>query len=282
MRSDALRPDGWTSADAAGLPILPGLVRGAEVKAGVIDHALRFTVPQHVRRAHPPGPPRRRNGQRAVAAADGHARTAEGVVRLVAALAAARVIDQAMKKYGMILADNGSAWYVSGYSSSCVRRRRPAHAEPHHRRRPGGRRHVRCRERLSGTPRKVEAGGGRLSAPWEWVDPRWQQAGLRTDGGLNHDPAVPHSAHRPDAPALQAAALARRLLRQPRPPRPLRRQGPRPLGAGAADAIPHDGSGRRRATVNHQPIAPLDEWGHDCLWWLDRMVRSRATSWSSG
>jgi len=45
MRSDALRPDGWTSADAAGLPILPGLVRGSEVNAGVIDHALRFTVP---------------------------------------------------------------------------------------------------------------------------------------------------------------------------------------------------------------------------------------------
>ena len=45
MRSDALRPDGWTSADAAGLPILPGLVRGSEVTRGVIDHALRFTVP---------------------------------------------------------------------------------------------------------------------------------------------------------------------------------------------------------------------------------------------
>jgi len=45
LRSNHLRPDGWTSADAAGLPILPGLVRWNEVKKGVIDHALRFTVP---------------------------------------------------------------------------------------------------------------------------------------------------------------------------------------------------------------------------------------------
>src|SRR6185312_14423864 len=53
LRSNALRPDGWTSADAAGLPIFPGLVRYDEVSAGAIDHALRFTL-QHSREAFVP------------------------------------------------------------------------------------------------------------------------------------------------------------------------------------------------------------------------------------
>ena len=55
LRSDALRPDGWTSADAAGLPILPGLVRADEVASGHINHALRFTVSQVAIGLHPPG-----------------------------------------------------------------------------------------------------------------------------------------------------------------------------------------------------------------------------------
>ena len=57
LESDHLRPDGWTSADAAGLPILPGLVRWNEIRRGVIDHALRFTAPRDLQRAHLPGPP---------------------------------------------------------------------------------------------------------------------------------------------------------------------------------------------------------------------------------
>ena len=58
--SNALRPAGWTSADAAGLPILPGLARYDEVAAGAIDHALRFTVAAHAQRVRLPGPPLRR------------------------------------------------------------------------------------------------------------------------------------------------------------------------------------------------------------------------------
>ncbi|GEN81229.1 hypothetical protein N867_03565 [Actinotalea fermentans ATCC 43279 = JCM 9966 = DSM 3133] len=108
------RPAGWTSADAAGLPILPGLVRYEEVAAGRIDHALRFTVAQ-TRRAY-------------VAPARHFASSNPSdslppmgmQVRLRAGFDIsgfpyqARVILQAMKDYGLILADNGSDWYVSG------------------------------------------------------------------------------------------------------------------------------------------------------------------------
>ncbi len=114
LRSNALRPDTWTSADAAGLPILPGLVRHAEVSAGEIRHALRFTAPQ-TRSAHvwparhdasnlsgsqyPP------MGQRFRLRADYDISTFSPAVQ---------VLLRAMKTYGLILADNGSAWYISG------------------------------------------------------------------------------------------------------------------------------------------------------------------------
>ena len=118
MTSNALRPDGWTSADAAGLPILPGLVRYGEVSSGLIDHALRFTAPStcsgHIY-------PARHD------AGSGSCQTLPPMglrVRLKASFdlsqlsPQARVIGQALKTYGMILADNGSPWYVSGFSSS--------------------------------------------------------------------------------------------------------------------------------------------------------------------
>ena len=73
LRSNALRPRGWTSADAAGLPILPGLVRYSEVRRGAINHALRFTVPDTLRRLHLPGPARGRRGQLQRPATDGPA-----------------------------------------------------------------------------------------------------------------------------------------------------------------------------------------------------------------
>ena len=114
LNSNTLRPDTWTSADAAGLPIVPGLVRYDEVAAGEIRHAIRFTVPQ-TRRAYiwparhmassltgsqyPP------MGQR---------------FRLKASFDISgfspenQVILRALQKYGMILADNGSSWYISG------------------------------------------------------------------------------------------------------------------------------------------------------------------------
>lgn len=111
-----LRPDGWTSADAAGLPILPGLARYDEVAAGEINHALRFTVPQT------------RNTY--VWPARHYASDLTGIqyppmgqrFRLKASFNIdpnqfshdAQVILRTLKKYGMILADNGSAWYISG------------------------------------------------------------------------------------------------------------------------------------------------------------------------
>jgi hypothetical protein len=114
LSSNALRPDGWTSADAAGLPILPGLVRYDEVNAGEINHAIRFTA-SSTQKAHvwparhdassitnPAVPPM---GQR---------------FRLKLSFDTSgyapqvRVILDAMKRYGLILADNGADWFISG------------------------------------------------------------------------------------------------------------------------------------------------------------------------
>ena len=114
LRSNALRPLGWTSADAAGLPILPGLVTVDEVLSGEIRHAIRFTAPQ-TRRAF-------------VWPARHYASSLTGTqyprmgerFRLKASFDITpfppdvQVILRAMKKYGIILADNGSAWYISG------------------------------------------------------------------------------------------------------------------------------------------------------------------------
>ncbi len=113
LGSNHLRPAGWTSADAAGLPILPGLARYDEVARGVIDHALRFTAPC--------------TSKAYVYPARHEASTCSGFyppmglrVRLRAGVNIsrlpdqARVVAQALKTYGLILADNGSPWYVSG------------------------------------------------------------------------------------------------------------------------------------------------------------------------
>jgi hypothetical protein len=117
MKSNALRPDGWTSADAAGLPILPGLVRYREVAAGVIDHALRFTAPK-TRSSHI-YPARHDAGS-----GSSSSLPPMGLrVRLKASFDVsrlspqARVIAIALQRYGMILADNGSPWYISGASN---------------------------------------------------------------------------------------------------------------------------------------------------------------------
>lgn len=114
LSSNALRSDGWTSADAAGLPIFPGLVKYDEVESGEIKHALRFTV-DVTRKAylHPATHWASDN-----TASD---RPPMGMrVRLKASFDISgytprlQVILKAMKKYGMFLADNGSDWYVSG------------------------------------------------------------------------------------------------------------------------------------------------------------------------
>jgi hypothetical protein len=114
LRSNHLRPAGWTSADAAGLPILPGLARYEEVARGSINHALRFTA--------------RCTAAAYVYPARHSASTCSGRwlppmglrVRLKATVDIsalpdqARVVATALKRYGMILADNGSPWYISG------------------------------------------------------------------------------------------------------------------------------------------------------------------------
>jgi len=114
LTSNALRPAGWTSADAAGLPVLPGLVRYDEVQAGAINHALRFTVQRSQRgyiapathfASSSPDPTRPPMGARfrLKSSYDCSAMSSE-----------AKVVCTALKRYGMIVADNGSNWYISG------------------------------------------------------------------------------------------------------------------------------------------------------------------------
>jgi len=114
LRSNALRPAGWTSADAAGLPIFPGLARYDEVARGVIDHALRFTADSTRRQYVYPA-------RHFASSSDDPSLPPMGLrVRLKADVditgfpKQARVVLQALKTYGMILADNGSSWYISG------------------------------------------------------------------------------------------------------------------------------------------------------------------------
>ncbi|MEL6891072.1 MAG: hypothetical protein AAFP84_05730 [Actinomycetota bacterium] len=117
LRSNALRPLGWTSADAAGLPILPGLVRYDEVDAGRIDHAIRVTFR------------RTRRGYVLPATHFASSRTDTDLppmglrLRLRAdtdlsrVTGQARVIAEAMQRYGLIVADNGSNWFFQGAPS---------------------------------------------------------------------------------------------------------------------------------------------------------------------
>ena len=114
LRSNALRPNGWTSADAAGLPILPLLVRYDEVRSGRIDHALRVTVSRtQAGFIHPathyassstdPSLPPMGLRLRLKASFDLSSYHGESLVIL-----------RALKRYGLIVADNGSSWYITG------------------------------------------------------------------------------------------------------------------------------------------------------------------------
>jgi hypothetical protein len=119
LRTNTLRPKGWTSADAAGLPILPGLARwDGDASTGRIDHALRFTVARS-RRAYV-YPARHEAGS-----STDPALPPMGLrVRLKASVdisrlpRQARIVAQALKTYGMIVADNGSSWFIGGAPSS--------------------------------------------------------------------------------------------------------------------------------------------------------------------
>ncbi|HEX7187968.1 MAG TPA: hypothetical protein VF423_07070 [Actinomycetes bacterium] len=118
LTSNALRPDGWTSADAAGLPILPGLLRLGEVRRGHVDHAIRFTT-NVTDRSHV-WPARHDAGS-----VSNPAYPPMGAwFRLSASFPVSsfrpdtRVVLRAMQRHGLVLADNGSPWYFQGTASA--------------------------------------------------------------------------------------------------------------------------------------------------------------------
>ena len=114
LRSNHLRPAGWTSADAAGLPIFPGLARWDEVERGVIDHALRFTAPETRRGYVYPARHYASDSTDSSLPPMGLRVRLKAGVNIASFPQQARVVLRALQRYGMILADNGSPWYVSG------------------------------------------------------------------------------------------------------------------------------------------------------------------------
>jgi hypothetical protein len=118
LRSNALRPAGWTSADAAGLPIFPGLVRYDEIATGRIDHALRVTFEQTQQGYVLPAT------HWASASTDVNRPPMGLRLRLAAGYdisgytGQARVILEALKRHGLIVADNGGSWFVTGAADS--------------------------------------------------------------------------------------------------------------------------------------------------------------------
>jgi hypothetical protein len=114
LRSDALRPDGFTSADAAGLPILPLLVRYPEVQGGAIDHALRVTVPRSQRGfIHPATHFASSSSDPALPPMGLRLRLRAGY-SLAPFHGQSLVVLEALKRYGLIVADNGSPWFITG------------------------------------------------------------------------------------------------------------------------------------------------------------------------
>ena len=117
LRSNALRPDGWTSADAAGLPILPGLARRDEVDAGAIRHALRITVPRTSDGFIHPATHAAPSGGRADPPMGLRLRL-RADYPLVLQFGQARAVAQALKTYGALVADNSGGdpnrIYISG------------------------------------------------------------------------------------------------------------------------------------------------------------------------
>ena len=115
LNSNALRPAGWTSADAAGLPIFPGLVRYDEViEQSLIAHALRFTVNNSRRAYVAPARHFASSSTNANLPPMGMRVRLRASVNISGFSPAMQVILRAMKQYGMIVADNGSNWYFSG------------------------------------------------------------------------------------------------------------------------------------------------------------------------
>jgi hypothetical protein len=114
LRSNALRPEGWTSADAAGLPIFPLLVRYPEVHAGQIDHALRVTVPSTQSGYVHPATHYASNSADASLPPMGLRLRLKASYPLAGFDGESLIILRALKRYGLIVADNGSPWYITG------------------------------------------------------------------------------------------------------------------------------------------------------------------------
>ena len=114
LRSNRLRPAGWTSADAAGLPILPGLARYHEVRRGGIDHALRVTAPRTRREYIYPARHFASDSTDPSLPAMGQRLRLRASYDIGGFPRQARVVLRALKRYGMIVADNGSPWYITG------------------------------------------------------------------------------------------------------------------------------------------------------------------------
>jgi len=118
LQSNALRPAGWTSADAAGLPILPGLVRYDEVAAGHIDHALRFTVSITQKGYISPARHYASSNTSPNVPPMGARFRLKSSYDITSFHGESLVILRCLKKYGMFVADNGSNWYISGATDS--------------------------------------------------------------------------------------------------------------------------------------------------------------------
>ena len=114
LQSNEQRPWTWTSADAAGLPIFPGLVRYDEVASGKIQHAIRFTLPQSQAAMVPPASHWAATSSNPIAPPMGMKLRLKANYDISQFSANVQVILTALKKYGMIMADNGSAMYLSG------------------------------------------------------------------------------------------------------------------------------------------------------------------------
>ena len=114
LRSEALRHEGWTSADAAGLPIFPLLVRYPEVAAGQIDHALRVTVPETQRGYIHPATHFASSSSNPNLPPMGLRLRLKASFSLAGFHGESLVILEALKRYGLIVADNGSPWFITG------------------------------------------------------------------------------------------------------------------------------------------------------------------------
>jgi hypothetical protein len=114
LHSNKLRPNGWTSADAAGLPIFAGLIRYAEIKRGYINHAIRFTVPQTQAGFIHPATHFASSSTDPDLPPMGLRLRLEASFNISGFPRTARIILEAMKTYGLIVADNGSPWFFQG------------------------------------------------------------------------------------------------------------------------------------------------------------------------